>query len=906
MAETPERIEDHSIIEEMQDSYLTYAMSVITARALPDGRDGLKPSQRRILVAMNDLNLGPRSQHRKCAKIAGDTAGNYHPHGDQVIYPTLVRMAQPWNMRKTLVDGQGNFGSMDGDAPAAMRYTEARLTAASMDMLADLEFETVDFEPNYDGTRTEPVVLPSKFPNLLVNGTTGIAVGMATSLAPHNVGEVCEALIAYVNNPQLTTAELLKIMPGPDFPTGGEIMGRRGIVDAYTTGRGSITIRGKVEVEEGKGGKKTIVISEVPYQVLRSTIVERTGAAVKGGQIKDIAAVNDASDRNHPVRIEVDLKRDANEEVVINQLYQYTPLQSNFTIMNTALVDRQPKTLTLIDMLGLYVDYRKSVIRRRTQFLLRRAKQKAHVLEGLIFAVGDIDEIIQLIKSSPDPDTARERLMARELRLSEDAALRRLLPDSFVKRYDGRTHRLTIVQANAILSMQLQRLTGLEIEKLARDYGKLVEEIEGYEAILHDEALILDIIREDLYEMKEKYADKRRTRISEAVGEFRMEELIPDEQVIVTISHEGYIKRVDVDTYRKQGRGGKGVKGSDTKEGDFLEHLFIASTHDYLLFFTNRGRVYWQRVYDIPALQRTSRGKHIANLLQMLPAETHRAILPVKRFEENFVFFATAKGTVKKTPLNAFSNPRQAGIIAITLDPDDALVGVEMTTGDDEIVLGSRDGMAVRFKETDVRAMGRSAAGVRGMTLEADDRVVGLIAIPKPLAVSHEPLAEGTEPPAASDEPLAKGSELMAKGYSVLTVCENGYGKRTDVAEYRLTKRGGKGVINIKTTERNGRVIAIRAVQDTDGLMLITAKGIMLRTDLKDLREIGRATQGVRLIRLDEGDTVVGVAKIVQEDEEDGSPSAGGADSQEPERPTESDAEQPGGDSGRRASEAPE
>lgn len=832
-----ERIIDHPIVEEMQDSYLTYSMSVIMARALPDIRDGLKPSQRRILVAMNDLNLGPRAQTKKCSKISGDTSGNYHPHGDQVIYPTLVRLAQPWNMRQPLIDGQGNFGSIDGDPPAAMRYTEARMTSAATAMLEDIEYDTVDFIPNYDNSRMEPTVLPARFPNLLINGATGIAVGMATNLPPHNVGEVCDALLAYLDDPAIKIADLMQILPGPDFPTGGQICGRRGIVDAYTTGRGSITLRGKCHVEEGRGGRKTIVITEIPYGVLRSTITEKIALGVKGGSIKEVAAVNDASDRKHDVRIEVDLKRDANEDVVMNQLYSFTPLQSNFHIMNIALVDRQPQTLTLKDMLRLYVEHRKAVIRRRTSFLLRRAKQRAHVLEGLILAVGDIDAIIELIKKSPDPATARENLMARPLRLGEQETLRRLLSDALIDRFAKDESYLTATQANAILSMQLQRLTGLEIEKLAKEYAALVDEIEGYEAILREEARVLDIIREDLHELRGKFKSRRKTEIVDAVGEFRMEELIPDEQVVVTISHAGYVKRTEMDSYRKQGRGGKGIRGGAAREGDFLSHLFVVSTHDYLLFFTNRGRVYWARVYDLPEMSRTSRGRSIANLLQMQAGESHRAVLAVKEFEESFIFFATANGTVKKTPMNAYSRPRPSGIIAISLDADDELINVERTSGEHEIVLGSRKGMAIRFDETDVRAMGRSARGVRGMSLAPSDKVVSMVAI--------------------------------SPDMSLLTICENGYGKRTNLDQYRKTRRGGKGVINIKASERNGDVVAIQAVSEDDELMFITAKGMMLRTDLSAVREIGRATQGVRLIRLNEDDKVVAVAKIALEDDEE-------------------------------------
>jgi DNA gyrase subunit A len=837
MAEQPEpTLSELPIVDELQESYLTYAMSVIMSRALPDARDGLKPSQRRILVAMNDLNLGPRSKHLKCAKIAGDTSGNYHPHGEAVIYPTLVRLAQEWNMRYRLVDGQGNFGSIDGDPPAAMRYTEARMAAPAAEMLTDLKMDTVDFQPNYDERLEEPVVLPSKFPNLLVNGSTGIAVGMATNIPPHNVGEMAEAIVRVVDNPHVSIDELMEVVPGPDFPTGGTICGTRGVRDAYRTGRGTITIRGKTHLEERKG-RTLIVIDEIPYQVLRTTIKDKVVASVKSGTMSEVADVRDESDRKNPTRLVVELKRDANVDVVLNQLYQYTPLQTNYTVMNIALVNRQPRTLNLREMIDLYIDHRKEVIRRRTTFQLRKARQRAHVVEGLLLAVGDIDAIIQLIKESPDPPTAKERLMARPLRLPEAATLAHLLPEAFVRRVTTADQTLSGTQADAILSMQLQRLTGLEMEKLAREYGKLVEEIEGYEAILRDEALVLDIIREDIYEMKDKFADKRRTEIGAPITEFEMEELIPEEQMIVTITREGYIKRVEIDAYRKQGRGGRGVKGSDTREGDLLEHLFSASTHDYLLFFTNRGRVYWLKVYDIPAMQRTSRGRAIANLLRFQSNETHRAVLPVREFEEQFVFFATAKGIVKKTPLGAFSRPRPSGIIAVGLDPDDELIGVARTSGEDEIVLGSRNGMAVRFDESDVRAMGRSARGVKGMDLRGDDLVVDMVA--------------------------------TSEDDSLLTVCQYGYGKRTRVSEYRKTHRGGKGVINIKTTERNGKVVGLKSVQDDDELMFISAKGIVLRTDLSQLREIGRATQGVRLIRLDEGDYVVAIARLVKEEDED-------------------------------------
>lgn len=821
------------ISQEMQESYLTYAMSVIMARALPDVRDGLKPSQRRILVAMHDLNLRPGAKHRKCAKICGDTSGNYHPHGEGVIYPTLVRMGQEWAMRHVLVDPQGNFGSIDGDPPAAMRYTEARLAGPAEEMLTDLDKETVAFEDNYDGTRQEPVVLPSKFPNLLVNGSEGIAVGMATRLLPHNLGEMCDAIIAVMDRPDLTTDELLKIVPGPDFPTGGVICGTEGIREAYACGRGSLIVRGKMHLEDTKSGRVHIVVDEIPYGVLLPTIKDRLSEAMESGTIKGIDDVRDESGRESLVRLVIVLKKDANAQVVMNQLWQYTPLQSAIHALNIVLVNRVPRTLNLRQLIEQFVRHRVEVVRRRTTFLLRKARQRAHVLEGLILAIADIDGIVHLIRNSPDVDTARQRLMERPLRLSEATAVRRLLPAVFVDRATAADQHLTRTQADAILAMPLRRLTGLEIEQLAREYSELVGEIADYELILSDERRVLDIIAEDLRELKEKYGEPRRTQISGPVGELEIEQLVEREDVVVTISHEGYIKRVPVDTYREQGRGGRGVRGTENKDGDFIELIRVCSTHDYLLVFTNRGRIYWLRVYDIPSLSRTSRGRALANVVTMQSNERHMAVLAVKAFEEKYVFFATEKGVVKKTPLAAFSNPRPSGIIAITLDPDDTLIKASLTDGESEIVLGTRLGMACRFKESDVRAMGRAAHGVRGITLGRDDAVVDMV--------------------------------VIQPGMSVLTVCENGYGKRTDVDEYRLTRRGGKGVINIKTTDRNGPVVALRAVTDEDSLILITAKGNLMRMPLDELREIGRATQGVRLIRVEEGDTVVAVAKVANE-----------------------------------------
>ncbi len=825
------------ITDEMQESYLTYAMSVIMARALPDVRDGLKPSQRRILVAMHDLNLRPNAKHRKCAKISGDTGGNYHPHGDTVIYPTLVRMAQEWNMRHCLIDPQGNFGSIDGDPPAAMRYTEARLAGPAQEMLEDLDKETVHFQDNFDATRQEPVVLPSKFPNLLVNGAEGIAVGMATRLLPHNLGEICDAIIAVMDNPHITSGELLKIVPGPDFPTGGVICGREGISEAYETGRGSLFVRGQMRIEDTRSGGVQIVVDEIPYGVLLPTIKDRVLDAVQSGTIKGIADVRDESGREQLVRLVIVLRKDANAQVIMNQLWKYTPLQSSIHALNIVLVNRVPKTLNMKQLIEHFMRHRVEVIRRRTAFLLRKARQRAHVLEGLILAVADIDELIQIIKQSPDVDAARQRLMEKALRLSEAATVRRLLPEAFVSRATGTDQHLTKTQADAILAMQLRRLTGLEIEQLAQEYSRLVEEIVDYELILGDERRVLDIIAEDLRELKDKYGQPRRTQITGPVGTLNMEQLVAREDVVVTISHEGYIKRVPITTYRSQGRGGRGVRGTEHRDGDFIEQMSVCSTHDYLLVFTNRGRVYWLRVYDVPSMSRTSRGRSLANILTMQPNERHMAVLKVAAFEEQFVFFATERGVVKKTPLPAFSHPRPSGIQAITLDQQDSLIKVALTSGADEVVLGTRGGMACRFKEHDVRAMGRTARGVRGISLAGDDVVVDMI--------------------------------VGQSGVSVLTVCENGYGKRTPIDEYRLTRRGGKGVINIRTTARNGPVVALRGVTDDHELMLVTGRGILMRMALDQLREIGRATQGVRLIRVDETDRVVAVAKVVSEKEEE-------------------------------------
>jgi DNA gyrase subunit A len=834
----PEAFENQPILNELKTSYLNYAMSVIVARALPDVRDGLKPSQRRILVAMNDLNLGPRSKHRKCAKIVGDTGGNYHPHGDQATYGTLVRMGQDWNMRQPLVDPQGNFGSIDADPPAAMRYTEARMTGAATDMLDDLNMDTVDFVPNYDETRQEPVVLPGKFPNLLVNGTSGIAVGMATNIPPHNVGEVCDALLLMVDDPECGFKDILGKLPGPDFPTGAVICGRKGIMDAYVTGKGHLRVRAKYTIETSKRGRESIVITEIPYMVVKTTIVSKIAECVHKDTIPEIADVRDESDRKG-MRIVVDLKKDTDSNVVINKLFRYTPLQHTFAINSVALVNNRPETLNIKQMLKLYIQHRLTVIRRRTRFLLRKCRNRAHILEGLLLAVSDIDEIIAIIKGSPDAPTAKLNLMQKPLRLIEAAALKKILPEAFVDQRSKEDQFLTGPQADAILTMQLQRLTGLEVEKLAREYAELIEKIEGYEALLADRDLQLDVIREDIHEIKEKYAGARRTLITdEGTTEFDMEDLVADEEVLVTVSHGGYIKRMAIDTYRKQGRGGTGVIGSATKEDDFIEHLFVASTHDYLLVFTGKGICHWLRVYDIPTMSRQSKGRNIVNLLQ-LNDEKVTSIINVRQFDERQLVMATRNGLVKKTVLSAYGNPRTNGVIAIKLDANDDLIGVAVTSGHDEIILGTSDGMALRFNETQARSMGRVSRGVIGIKLREGDTVVDMV--------------------------------VTEEGASLLTVCENGYGKRTNLDDYRPQRRGGIGIINIKTTERNGRVVAMKAVDDDDELMLITSQGQIVRTGLEDVRAIGRNTAGVRLIRLKSDDKLVAVERLIPDmDDDDG------------------------------------
>ena len=820
-----------NIEEELKESYLNYAMSVIISRALPDVRDGLKPSQRRILVAMRDLGLNPGSATSKCAGIVGETMKRYHPHGDNSIYPTLARMAQWWNMRHLLITGQGNFGSIHGLPPAAMRYTEAKLSPVAAEMLEDIQLDTVDFQPNYDEKYQEPRVLPSKFPNLLVNGSGGIAVGMATSIPPHNLGEVCDALIAYINDPSIDLDGLMEHLPGPDFPTGATICGRMGIKEAYLTGRSRIIVRAKYEIEELKDGRSQIVFTEIPYQLTKEMLLKRLADLVNAGRISGVSNIDDFSDRKQPVRIAVTVKKGDDPNVILNQLYEYSPLQDTFSVIMLALVDGRPKTLPLKDILRLFVEHRVNVIRRRTQYQLRQARQRAHIVEGLLIALAYIDEIIRVIRSSANPPEARTRLMG--IGVSAEI-LRRALNDPEAKQSTS----LTRMQADAILAMQLQRLTGLEADKLAQEYIGLKSDIAGYERILTDENVILELIRVDLQELKAKYANARRSEISdEEVGDFDKEALIREEYMVVTVTHDGYIKRLPPSTYRAQGRGGRGIAATNTKEGDFLEHMFVALTHDYILFFTDKGKVYWLKVYDVPMATRTAGGRAIVNLLQLDEGERITGLIPVREFrEDECLMMVTRRGTVKKTELVAFRRPLGRGIIALGLDENDQLISVARTKAGDHVVLSTRDGMSIRFDEARVRSMGRPAYGVKGIDLAEGDEVIGMI------------VANGDDDPA-----------------SLLTVCSKGYGKRTLLIEYRTQNRGGKGLIDIQTSERNGPVVAVSKVTDDDEVMLTTNGSMMIRTKVSTMRTIGRNTQGVRLIKLDEGDTVSSLAKLPEE-----------------------------------------
>jgi DNA gyrase subunit A len=790
--------------EEMKSSYIDYSMSVITARALPDVRDGLKPSNRRILVAMNDLNLAPGRPHRKCAKIAGDTSGNYHPHGEQVVYPTLVRMAQDFNMRYPLVDGQGNFGSIDGDAPAAMRYTEARFTPFAMEMLADLDKDTVDFIPNYDGTREEPVVLPSKFPNLICNGSSGIAVGMATNIPTHNLSEVIDALVSIIEDPELEEEKLLKYIQGPDFPTGGIIYGRSGIREYFKTGRGRLVLRARANIERQKSGKESIIVTEIPYQISKANLLEKIADLVTNKVIEGISDLRDESDREG-MRIVIELKKETPAEITLNQLFKLTQMQSTFGVIMLALADGVPRVLNLKELLTLFIEHRHTVITRRTKYELAQAEHRAHILEGLKIALENIDAVIKLIKSSKDPAEAKDGLMKK--------------------------FNMTEIQAQAILDMRLQRLTGLERKKVEEEYLELIKLIATLKGILESKAKRMNIIKEELLALKKNFGDLRRTEIREEEEEFTIEDLIAEEDMVITVTHYGYIKRLGIDAYRRQGRGGKGVIGIETREEDFVEHLFIASTHDYILFFTNIGKCHWLKVHEIPVGGKVTKGKSITNLLDLAEGERIRAFAPVKEFVENrYVVMSTKKGTIKKTELSAFSNPRRGGINAINIEEGDELIEATITDGTCDIVLGTKEGLAIRFPEDKVRSMGRTAYGVRGISLR------GL-----------EPSGSGR----GKDEVV--GMVVIKREATLLVVTENGFGKRTPISDYRVTNRGGKGVINVKTSERNGKVVAIKEVLEEDELMIITEKGIIIRQPVKQIKEIGRNTQGVKLINLDEG-----------------------------------------------------
>ena len=821
------KIVNTKIEDEMKTSYIDYSMSVIVSRALPDVRDGLKPSQRRILVAMNDLNLTPGRGYRKCAKIAGDTSGNYHPHGEAVVYPTLVRLAQPWVMRYPLVDGQGNFGSIDGDAPAAMRYTEARLTALAVEMLADLERETVNFRPNYDETREEPTVLPGVLPNLLVNGCSGIAVGMATEVPPHNLTEVCNAIAHVIDHPDATPVQLMKFVRGPDFPTGGIINGVQGIRDCYLTGRGLIKVRAKVVVEEGKGGRMSLIATEIPFQVNKASLLEKIADLVREGRVTGISDLRDESDRDG-MRIVVELKKDANPRVVLNQLFVHTPLQTTFGAIMLALVNNRPQVLTLRALIDEYIRHRQEVVRRRTAFDLAEAERRAHILEGLKIALDHLDAVIALIRGSKDVDTARAGLMTN-FKLSE-------------------------IQADAILEMRLARLTSLERSKIEQEYLEVIQLIEQLSSILASPQKMLAIIKTEVERMRDKYGDERRTEIAAEEGEIGYEDTIEQKDMVITISHAGYIKRQEVSAYRSQRRGGKGVIGARTKEEDYIEHLFVANTHAYLLILTDRGRCYWLKVHEVEQAGRMAKGRPLVNHLEGMSREERvQAVVAVKEFDDrHYLVCATRKGLIKKTVLSAYSHPRKAGINAVLLEEGDGLIDAMLTDGTQDIILAKKKGLAIRFHESEVRPMGRTAYGVKAVTLDdAADEVMSMVGVKRQA--------------------------------TLLAVTEHGYGKRSEISEYRVSHRGGKGIITIKTTDRNGDIVAVKEVVDGDELMIITRSGQLIRMPVSGISVIGRNTQGVRLVNLTvaEGgellpDAVAAVTRVVSEEDVNVTPAGDG------------------------------
>jgi len=799
---------DVNIEDELKESWLLYSMSVIAGRAFPDVRDGLKPVQRRILMAMYDLNLGPTAQHRKSAKVAGDTSGNYHPHGEQVIYPTIVRMAQDFNSRYPLIQGQGNMGSIDGDPPAAMRYTEVRMSPYAMEMLADIDRDTVDFVPNYDMTRQEPVVLPGRFPNLLANGAQGIGVVFATNIPPHNLSELCDAIILLIDKPNATIDEILSVLPGPDFPTAGLILGTRGIRQAYETGRGSIVMQGKATIEPGEGGKNTIVITELPYQVNKARLIEIIAEHVKAGKLQGVIGIPDYSDRNG-IRIEVELRRDVQPKKVLNYLYKHTPLRTTFNVNMLALVNGEPKVLSIKDAIKHYIEHRREVVTRRTRYDLEQARSRGHILEGLRTALDFIDEVISIIRSSPSAEAARSRLM---------------------ERFD-----LSFIQANAILEMQLRRLVNLERQKLDDEYREVLKTIAYLEDILSDPRRVLSIIKQETRQMKERLGDARRTRIvpieAEEIGE---EDVIPEETTVVTITRDGYIKRMPIDTYRVQGRGGRGIISGRQKADDSAAQLFVATTHHYILFFTDQGRVYRLRAYEIPQASRTAMGTAIVNLIDIQPGESITASVPVQDLDgDGFLLMVTQNGEIKRTPAAEFRNIRSAGIRAFDLEEGDTLRWVQLTTGEDEVVIVTRNGMSIRFPEAEVPARSRGAGGVKAISLENGDCVVGM--------------------------------DLCRNGDDLLVVSEKAYGKRTSFSEYRAQSRGGKGILTMRVTEKTGRLVGCLAVKGTDRIMLMTANGVCIQLPVDSIRQSGRSTQGVILQSLAEGDTVVSIERVREE-----------------------------------------
>ena len=811
-----EKVIPVNIENQMKTAYIDYAMSVIVSRALPDVRDGLKPVHRRVLFGMYELGVFSNRPYKKSARIVGEVLGKYHPHGDSSVYDAMVRMAQEWSLRYPLVDGQGNFGSMDGDNAAAMRYTEARFQKIAEEMLADLEKETVDFQLNFDDSLKEPIVLPSGFPNLLVNGASGIAVGMATNMAPHNLSEVIDGIIAYIDDHNITTAELMKYIKAPDFPTGGVIYGYDGVKEAYETGRGRIVLRGETKIEQDENGRERIIVTSIPYQVNKSEMIKKTADLINDKKIEGITDIRDESDRSG-VRIVYELKKEVITNVVLNKLYQMTPLQTSFSINNIALVKGRPVTLTLKDMIVHYIDHRHDVVTRRTQYDMKEAEKRAHILEGLLIALDNLDAVITLIRSSQTPEEAKNGLILN--------------------------FKLSDIQAKAILEMRLQRLTGLEREKIKEEYAELIKLIEDLKNILAHEERRMTIIKDELKVIKEKYGDEARSQIVYTASDFRIEDTIADESVVITISHMGYVKRTPLTEYRVQYRGGRGVKGTDIRDEDFLEHLFVATNHNYLLLFTEKGKCFWLRVFEIPEGGKTSKGRAIQNLINIETDDKVRAFINVKNLKDedyintNFIILATKRGTIKKTSLEAYSRPRQSGINAITINEGDQLLEAKLTEGSNEVVMALKSGRAIRFNEKSVRPMGRNAAGVRGIKLSGTgDELIGMICIPQ------------------------------EKKFEVLVVSENGYGKRSELEDYRITNRGGKGVKTLNITEKTGSLIAIKGVSDNDDLMIINRSGIIIRMAVSDLRIMGRATQGVRLIKINEGDAIAAVAKVEVEE----------------------------------------